>query len=561
MNPTPKRILVIGSGISGMSAAIHAAEQGLSVVLVSPFPSERAQSVMAAGGINAALDTMGEHDSPALHAQETLKGGCALENPATIEAFCLQAPDVVRWLEGIGVVFSRQNDGTLAQRPFGGQSKRRTAYAGSSTGKQIVTALVQKCREFEIAGIVERRIGLTFHSALIADGVCYGAVFANVMDNSITSIMADAIVFAVGGMNGLFGKTTGSRLCDGFAAGQLLSQGVEMRNLEFVQFHPTTIETPHKRMLISEAARGEGGRLYYVSEGKRAYFMEDLYGERGNLMPRDIVAKCIAECPSQVYLDISFLGAELIHARLQEIYDLCLEYCGLDVTKDSIPVAPSVHFFMGGIHVDDNHLTNVKNLYAVGECASKYHGANRLGGNSLLAAVYSGKVAARAIAEADLAITPESRPSFEAQIARAQDELSRMDLGDLTAMPDISQPLSLVMSNSMGLLRDKEQLEKGLEALDDLESRASISSGAREPHHEDFRTSPLLLIARASLLSALHREESRGAHQRLDFPKTDEALRLCSVARFENGRVTIAYVDEAASAESPTAAGGEPSWK
>jgi len=425
MSASAKNVLVIGSGISGLSAAIHAAELGMSVVLVSPYPSERAQSVMAAGGINAALDVMGENDSPALHAQETLAGGCNLENPATIATFCDEAPAMVRWLESIGVVFSRQKNGELAQRPFGGQSKRRTTYAGASTGKQIVTALVQKCRELEVAGSIERRLNLDFHSALIADGKCYGAAFIDMVSGALVPIQADATVFAVGGMNELFGKTTGSKHCDGYTAGQLLSQGVQLRNLEFIQFHPTTLETANKRMLVSEAARGEGGRLYYLRDGERVYFMEDKYGERGNLMPRDIVSKCIAECPSQVYLDISFLGADVIHERLQEVYDLCLKYRGIDVTKESIPVAPSVHFFMGGIRVDDDHRTNIENLYAVGECASKYHGANRLGGNSLLAAVYSGKVAALAAHESAPASTTE-QPSFDEHLAQAQSQMEQL---------------------------------------------------------------------------------------------------------------------------------------
>ena len=532
MGEASRKVLVVGSGIAGLSAAICAAERGLHVVLVSPYASERAQSVMAAGGINAALDTMGENDSIALHVRETLAGGCFLENPATIEALCSEAPDIVRWLESIGVVFSRRSDGEIAQRDFGGQSKRRTAYAGASTGKQIVTALVQKCRELEIAGTVERRLGLTFHSALIEDGVCYGAVFADVADNGIAR-------------------------CDGYAAGQLLSQGVEMRNLEFIQFHPTAIETPYKHMLMTEAARGEGGRLYYLSEGRRVYFMEDLYGERGNLMPRNVVAKCIATCPSQVYLDISFLGAELIHERLQEAYDLCLDYLKLDVTEESIPVGPTVHFFMGGIRVDDDHRTNVENLYAIGECASKYHGANRLGGNSLLAAVYSGRVAARAISEAAPSVASGRRPSFDAQISQARVELATLEPGSLLAMSEILQPLSRILHDSVGILRDREHLEQGVEALGGLDSAAVALPGANEPWCGDYRAPSLLLIARAILLSALHREESRGAHQRVDFPETNEALRLCSVARCENGSITVSYVDEAGSAERPSAMGGE----
>ena len=210
-------------------------------------------------------------------------------------------------------------------------------------------------------------------------------------------IRADSVVMATGGQNALFGKTTGSSLCDGYAEGKLFMQGAELKNLEFIQYHPTTMETAQKKMLISEAVRGEGGRLFYEADGNRVYFMEKRFGEKGNLMPRDVVSRCMDETGRDVFLDISFLGKEEILRKLSEVYDVCLKYRGIDISKQCIPVSPSVHFFMGGIAVKNNHETNIKNLYAIGECASIYHGANRLGGNSLLAAVYSGITAAKDI--------------------------------------------------------------------------------------------------------------------------------------------------------------------
>lgn len=542
--------LVVGSGIAGLSCAIRAAELGQHVTLASPYVSERAQSVMAAGGINAALDTLGEGDTPALHAAETLAAGRDLEDPRSVRALCDAAPDVVRWLERLGVVFSRDAAGEIALRAFGGQSRRRTAYAGASTGKQIVTALVQRCRELEVTGRVERRLGLTFHSALIEGGRCHGAVFANPMTGEVVPVRADATIMATGGMNRLFGKTTGSELCDGYAAGRLLAQGVELRNLEFIQYHPTTIETSHKRMLVTEAARGEGGRLYYLCGGERVYFMEELFGERGNLMPRDVVSKCIHDCSSQVYLDITFLGERLIHERLGEVYDLCQRYLDLDVTRQSIPVAPSIHFFMGGIRVDDRHQTNVGGLYAVGECASKYHGANRLGGNSLLAAAYSGRVAAQA-ADDDGARC--KAPSFDAYVGQVAGELARAGASRSPYPAEyVQQHLADCMNRGLGITRDADRLR---ETLDELAFYQDMVAHLRlDPQvslYEGYRLPSMVLLGRAIAMSALAREESRGSHVRTDHPETREEYRACSVVRMGEGGPEVRFVDEARKAGEP----------
>ena len=413
-----KHVLIIGSGLSGLTCAIELASKGIQTTLVSPHPSERAQSVMAAGGINAPI---GCDDSPAKHAEDTLKSGGDIAGKEAVTGLCAAAPEILRWLESLGVVFSREENGEVALRAFGGQSCNRTAYAGASTGKQIMTALIREARKYECSEGITRLLGRQFHSALIRDGKCFGALLYNEKERRMETVYADAVVAATGGQNLLFGKTTGSTQCDGYVAAKLYEQGAKLKNLEFIQYHPTTIETPHKRMLVSEAARGEGGRLYYMEKDRRVYFMEDLYGEKGNLMPRDIVSKCIYDAPSQVYLDISFLGKKKIQSRLSEVAELCSKYAGIDVTKESIPVYPSVHFFMGGLAVDREHKTSIENLYAIGECASRYHGANRLGGNSLLAAIYSGKVAANAIE-----VLPETAaPDFGEYIREQEGKLEK----------------------------------------------------------------------------------------------------------------------------------------
>ena len=315
-----KHVLIIGSGLSGLTCALRLAESGIRATLVSPYPSERAQSVMAAGGINASL---GNDDTAEQHAEDTFKSGGNIAGRKTVEGLCSAAPEIVCWLEKLGVVFSREKDGTLSLRAFGGQSRNRTAYAGASTGKQIMTALIREARKHECRDMIRRLLGRQFHSALICDNKCYGALLYNDKERKIETVYADAVVIATGGQNVLFGKTTGSMQCDGYAVARLYEQGARLKNLEFIQYHPTTVETPQKRMLISEAARGEGGRLYYTDGDRRVYFMEDKYGERGNLMPRDIVSKCIYDAPSQVYLDISFLGKRLIESRLSEVSEIC----------------------------------------------------------------------------------------------------------------------------------------------------------------------------------------------------------------------------------------------
>lgn len=538
------KVLIIGSGISGLAAAIAAADMGDDVVLVSPYPSERAQSVMAAGGINAAINTAGEDDSCARHAMDTIKGGCYLENEDDVRRFCENAPENIRWLEQMGVVFNRNEDGAISLRAFGGQSRKRTAYSGASTGKQIVTALVQKCREYEIDGRIQRKLGLYFYSGLIRDGVCYGALFFKQYTGELQAFYADAVIMATGGLNKLFGKTTGSELCDGYATGRLFSQGVKLRNLEFIQYHPTTIETDYKRMLITEGARGEGGRLYYLDGEKKVYFMEEKYGPNGNLMSRDIVSRCIYDCPSQVYLDISFLGEKLIHERLEEVYQLCKDYIRLDVTKEPIPVAPSIHFFMGGIRVDRNHRTNILRLYAVGECASKYHGANRLGGNSLMAAVYSGRVAAEAIHREEAAGVREE--DFASYIEQEKAAIKRIkESRSLFPSIYIMRNMADVMNYNLGITRTRKGLLEGVEALDFyLNSVKSIKFDPTVSLYENYRIYYMLLLAKVIMRSAMEREETRGAHIREDFPETKESFRKCSVAELVDGQIQIYFEAE-----------------
>lgn len=535
-----KHVLVVGSGLSGLSCAIELAENGSSITLVSPYPSERAQSVMAAGGINAAIGT---DDSVNQHTEDTLKSGGSIAGKEAVAGLCSAAPEIIRQLEGLGVVFSRDENGEVALRAFGGQSRNRTAYAGASTGKQIMSALIRVARKYECRNIINRLLGRQFHSALIKENKCYGALLYNEKERKMETIYADAVVIATGGQNVLFGKTTGSMQCDGYVAAKLYEQGAHLKNLEFIQYHPTTIETPQKRMLITEAARGEGGRLYYMDGERRVYFMEEKYGERGNLMPRDIVSKCIYDAPSQVYLDISFLGKKLIASRLSEVADLCRKYANLDVTKESIPVYPSVHFFMGGLAVGKDHKTSVDQLYAVGECASMYHGANRLGGNSLLAAVYSGHVAAKAIGRLT---ENQEYPDFSEYISVQEERLD----GQLLSQSPFSAvyiryEIAKLMNDCLGITRTEEKLVEGIQSVDYyLSISEKLAYDSDVSPYIGYSLRPMLLLARAILTSALERKETRGAHIRSDYPERSDEFAFCSVCEYQNGTHRVSYVKE-----------------
>ncbi|WP_295153665.1 L-aspartate oxidase [uncultured Ruminococcus sp.] len=533
-----KRVLVIGSGISGMACAVRCARHGVHVMLVSPDPSERSQSIMAAGGINAVIADCDAGDSVACHIEDTLKGGCYLGGRRAVTGLCENGEEILKMLVGLGTVFSVDKQGQPLRRAFGGQTYKRTYYCGASTGKQIVSALVMEARRFEAEGLIERRLRCCFHSALIHDGVCYGALLYDETANKPEAVLADAVVMATGGQNALFGKTTGSTQCDGYAEGRLFMQGAALKNLEFIQFHPTTIETPQKRMLISEAARGEGGRLFYERDGKRIYFMEEKYGAKGNLMTRDVISREMGAVKEQVYLDISFLGKKLIDERLPEVRDICAKYGSIDVYTQPIPVSPSVHFFMGGFAVHSHHETNIRSLFAVGECASMYHGANRLGGNSLLAAMYSGGVAAEEIAG-----RPEvgRAPDFGKFISQEYDKMQERQSADSPfPVMYIRDMLAESMRSHMGIVRDEKSLDEGISDVEHLLSVAEhLRYDSSVRHYTNYSLTGILTLARATLQCARSRKESRGAHYRSDAPKTSDEYGFSTIITYDGGSYNV----------------------
>ncbi len=511
-----KRVIIIGAGLAGLSAAMELAKQNIGSELISPLPSERAQSVLAEGGINAALDLMGEGDRPAEHCADTLRGGCDLADPLAVQSLTAHAPELVKSLSALGVPFQMEGE-RLVQRNFGGQKKKRTAYAKSSTGKAIMTALIDEARKYEAAGLIRRWPHHTLAELCTEDGNCTGAV---ICDNYTDSALrfSGPVILACGGLNGLFpGRTTGTTQNTGDAAALAFSRGAAFGNLEMLQYHPTTVAISGKRLLVSEAARGEGGRLFTVENGHRRYFMEEKYPELGNLMPRDVISREMALLDGQVWLDMTGLSRAEWTKKLPDLRSELKHYLNLDPAKEPVPVSPGIHFFMGGILVDRTHAASLKKLFAAGECACQYHGANRLGGNSLLGAIYGGMAAARSAA------------------LWASEHREPEQLGPVTPQPEtpgFQAKLGDILYGGLAILRDEATLTGALSRLEELSS-ATLTEAERRR----------LELGRAMLLSALERRESRGAHTRTDFPeRNDGQFRKTTVAAIRNGAVQISFI-------------------
>ena len=512
------RVNIIGAGLAGLSAAYTLAKEGVKCNLISYAESERAQSVMAEGGINACLDTMGENDTVEEHFEDTLKGGVYLADPNAVWGLCSAAPGIVRELDRLGVPFSHNGRG-IVERNFGGQKKKRTAYVKSSTGKMLMTAMIDAVRRYEAAGLITRFSRHRLADIDIADNVLRGIVIQERFSGELLPLGGPVIV-AVGGLAGLFdGMTTGSTHNTSDAAALLFAKGVAFANLEFVQYHPTTIGISGKRLLISEAARGEGGRLFVERGGEQWYFMEEKYPELGNLMPRDVVsAEMVAvtameDCGDQVYLDMTAIEKKVWKTRLSDLREQCMHYMAIDPMKRPVPVAPGIHYFMGGIAVDEEHKTNIRGLYAAGECACQYHGANRLGGNSLLGAIYGGRVAAN---------TVMGDRTEESDITAQSATYSEVS-------PALAERISAILYRSLPIMRNEAEM---LEAERELTALLTDERSDAEKRR--------LYLALAMVRSALNRRESRGAHKRMDYPeRDDEHFRKQSVVRFENGQITL----------------------
>lgn len=522
-----EKVQIIGAGLAGLSAAIELAKNGIYSNLISLQPSERAQSVLAEGGINAAINTMGENDNYRLHYEDTKKAGCNIADESAIMGLAKNAPEIIAMLDSIGVPFYKVN-GIIQSRNFGGQKKKRTAFVKSSTGKSIMSALISEARKYEHEGLIKRYSRHEFIMLnLDTDNRAVGVKIIDIFTRKQVDLCGP-VILAFGGMSGLFyQRTTGTTSNTSDALAQVYVQGMTLSNLEMIQYHPTTIGISGKRCLVSEAARGEGARLFINRNGKPWYFMEEKYPELGNLMPRDVIARemffCIEdkECDGQVYLDLRDIKKEVINKKLPDLCEEMKYYLGIDPRKKPIPVDPGIHYFMGGILVDINHRTNVERVYAAGECCSQYHGANRLGGNSLLGAIYGGLVAAKHII-----LNPEvlNIGLCDNKINSYKEEI------DKNINPDIALKIAQILSDTLGIVRNQKTMSEGIEEIKKLRKSYSLNNW------ENNRT----ILAETILLSAIYRRESRGAHYRMDYPKLDENLTKVTIAKCK-GEIELAY--------------------
>ncbi|GAA1418983.1 L-aspartate oxidase [Agrococcus citreus] len=526
-------VLVIGTGGAGLRASIELAQRGVQVLAVGKRRKHDAHTTLAAGGMNAALATIDPEDTWQQHAADTLRESYFLADPAIVETVARNAPRAIAELEEWGMPFAREDDGRISQRFFGAHTYRRTAYAGDYTGLELQRTLMRRAAELQVQ-IVDT---IYITRLLVADGTIFGAYGFDVVDGTPVQIHADAVILAAGGHTRIWRHTSSRRdenTGDTFRLAALA--GARIRDAELVQFHPSGLLEPDDAAgtLVSEAARGEGGILTNAL-GER--FMDRYDSERMELSTRDRVALAgfteIAEGRGTekggVYLDVSHLPRERILQQLPRVYRTLIDLQMLDITTTKMEIAPTAHYSMGGVWVAaDDHGTGVDGLYAIGEASSGLHGANRLGGNSLIELLVYGRITGEHAAAYAASRTRVRRDPEAVAAARAEMASLLRDEGSESARR-LQRDVRNLMSEHAGVVRTEEGLRAGLEALATLEERAQhvtahpdIAGFDDLAHAFDLLGS--LLAARATLECALERRETRGAHNRADFPEADPAL-------------------------------------
>lgn len=560
------KIIIVGGGLAGLMATIKAAEAGVHVDLFSLVPVKRSHSVCAQGGINGAVNTKGEGDSPWEHFDDTVYGGDFLANQPPVKAMCDAAPGIIHLMDRMGVMFSRTAEGLLDFRRFGGTKHSRTAFAGATTGQQLLYALDEQVRRWEAAGLVNKFEHWEFLGAVVDDdGVCRGVSAQDLRSMEVHTVRADAVILASGGPGIIFGKTTNSVINTGTAASAVYQQGVNYANGEFIQIHPTAIPGDDKLRLMSESARGEGGRIWTYKDGKPWYFLEEKYPAYGNLVPRDIATREIfSVCVDQklginqenmVYLDLSHKDPKELDVKLGGIIEIYEKFMGDDPRKIPMKIFPAVHYSMGGMWVDYNQMTNIPGLFAAGECEYQYHGANRLGANSLLSAIYGGMVAGPKAVEyiKGLKKSAEDVASsvFDRETKRQTDKYnSILNMNGNENAYVIHKELGEWMTNNMTVVRFNDKLEATINKIKELKQRyknININDTAAWNNAGVAFTRQLwnmLELSEAMTLGALMRNESRGAHYKPEFPdRDDDQFMKSTIAKWTSEGPQISYED------------------
>ena len=568
------RIIVVGGGLAGLASVIKIAEAGGTVDLFSIVPVKRSHSVCAQGGINAAKDLKGEGDSVLKHFDDTIYGGDFLANQTPVKNMTAQGPAIIDLLDRMGVPFNRTPEGLLDFRRFGGTLYQRTAFAGATTGQQLLYALDEQVRRYEAEGKVTKYEGWEFLSAVLdSKGACRGIAAMDLRSMETKTFPADAIIVCTGGNGAIFGKSTNSVVCTGSAQSALYQQGAFYANGEFIQVHPTAIPGEDKLRLMSESARGEGGRVWVpkdkndkrlarsIPEGERWYFLEEWYPKYGNLVPRDVATRAIFKVVYEhgmgidgqpmVYLDLTHLPAARLN-KLEGILEIYEKFVGDNPREVPMKIFPGMHYTMGGLWVDFDQQTNVPGVFAAGEADYSIHGANRLGANSLLSCIYGGFVAGpNAMAYAKALPAMEGDGGHAAELQRQKEKNNALLSSTGTENPfKIWRELGETMTKHATIIRYNTGLDEADAKIVELLGRykninlSDKSQWANTSFAFTRQLYNMLELGRVIVQGARLRDESRGAHYKPDFPeRNDEKFLKTTKAGFNDGAPAFEFED------------------
>lgn len=551
------KIIVVGGGLAGLSAVIKIAESGGNVDLFSIVPVKRSHSVCAQGGINAAKNLKGEGDTTAQHFDDSIYGGDFLANQPPVKEMCDAAPAIIDLLDRMGVPFNRTPEGLLDFRRFGGTLYHRTAFAGATTGQQLLYALDEQVRRYESEGRVTKYEHWEFLSAVLDGGrVCRGICAMNLRTMEVRTFPCDALIIATGGIGAIFGKSTNSVVCTGSAQSALYQQGAYYANGEFIQVHPTSIPGEDKLRLMSESARGEGGRVWVpkakgdkrdwksIPENERWYFLEEWYPKYGNLVPRDVATRAIHKVVYEhdlgidgqpmVYLDLTHIDRATLNRKLEGILEIYEKFVGDDPRDVPMKIFPGMHYTMGGLWVDFKQATNIPGIFAAGECEYQYHGANRLGANSLVSCIFGGFSAGPEAVKYAKGLQKSGAAAgnghFASEQKRQEEINARLLKSDGSENPfRLWRELGETMTRNCTVIRYNKNLQDTDAKIVELLSRfqkinlSDKSAWANTSFIFARQLYNMLQLARVVAQGAARRDESRGAHYKPDFPERDDA--------------------------------------